>query len=127
MRDTANEYEMAAEWCAKRGIKGKHGDPLPDLLGSDVCDEIAADPEAFQERVRAYAYERAMLGVEARARKRAHRRRHKCENVCEVTCLGCGLVWCDRCDPAHGPLCPQCHGLGYTTAYIRRDRHMIER
>ena len=33
-------------------------------------------------------------------------------------CGTCGAQWCDRCDPTHGPLCPTCHGRGYSTAEI---------
>jgi hypothetical protein len=51
-----SEYDSAAAWCAKRGIAGDVGDPLPDLLGGDVCDEIDADVDAFADRVRATAY-----------------------------------------------------------------------
>jgi hypothetical protein len=45
----------------------------------------------------------------------------ECGRADEVTeCGGCYGMWCDRCDPAHGPLCPWCHGRGYSTAAIRR-------
>lgn len=54
------EYDSAAEWCAKRGIKGKVGDPLPNLLSNCVCEEIDSDPEAFERRVREFAYTLAM-------------------------------------------------------------------
>lgn len=54
------EYDYAAEYCARRGIRGEIGDPLPDLLSDRVCREIDADPESFQERVRACAYQFAM-------------------------------------------------------------------
>lgn len=40
-----------------------------------------------------------------------------------TTCGSCEGVWCDRCDPAHGPLCPWCHGMGYSTAAITAPRH----
>lgn len=44
----------------------------------------------------------------------------ECGRVDEVTtCGNCAGMWCDRCDPAHGPLCPWCHGMGYSTAAIR--------
>lgn len=58
--DRADEYESAAAWCAKRGIKGNLGDPLPENLSDDVAEDINADPEAFEERVRDYAYAFAM-------------------------------------------------------------------
>ena len=51
-----NEYDSAAEWCAKRGLKGTIGDPLPNLLSVAVSDEIDADTEAFERRVRECAY-----------------------------------------------------------------------
>lgn len=55
------EYDAAAEWCAKRGLKGSIGDALPLNMDSDgaLCC-INADPEAFQERVRQFAYALAM-------------------------------------------------------------------
>lgn len=40
-----------------------------------------------------------------------------------TTCGNCEGVWCDRCDPAHGPLCPWCHGMGYSTAAIKLPRY----
>lgn len=47
-----------------------------------------------------------------------------CQTSDEITtCGGCAGVWCDRCDPAHGPLCPWCHGYGYSTAAIRAPRY----
>ena len=54
------EYDDAAEWCAERGIKGKHGDALPALLSTRCLAEINADPEAFEQRVRDSAYAIAM-------------------------------------------------------------------
>ena len=39
-------------------------------------------------------------------------------------CNGCNGIWCDRCDPAHGPLCPWCHGMGYSTAAIAAPAHL---
>jgi hypothetical protein len=75
---SADEYEMAAEWCAARGLKGAPGDPLPNLLGSATAEEINADPEAFRERVRVYAYARAMERIE-RDRCPDHGCRHPCD------------------------------------------------
>jgi hypothetical protein len=54
------EYDMAAEWCARRGLKGEAGDPLPNLLSAEVASEISEYPEAFAERVQATAYALAM-------------------------------------------------------------------
>lgn len=54
------EYDAAAEWCAKRNLKGVDGDPLPENLSGRTVKLIADDPEAFQERVRATAYAIAM-------------------------------------------------------------------
>lgn len=56
MYDKWAVYDSAAEWCAKRGIAGKVGDPLPNLLSSDVFVLIDDDPEAFQRRVRECRY-----------------------------------------------------------------------
>lgn len=55
------EYDRVAEWCAKNGIAGNVGDPLPNFTADDVCREIDDDPEAFAEHVRATAYRLAML------------------------------------------------------------------
>jgi len=55
-----NEYDSAAEWCAKRGLKGAIGDPLPNLMSGATVDEINEHPEEFQERVRMTAYALAM-------------------------------------------------------------------
>lgn len=54
------EYDSAAEWCAKRGIKGTEGDSLPDLMSGACCELISADPDAFQRRVKDMAYGLAM-------------------------------------------------------------------
>lgn len=53
-------YDSCAEWCAKRGLKGNIGDPLPNLLSREVERLINDDPEAFAERVRQTAYALAM-------------------------------------------------------------------
>lgn len=54
------EYDSAAEWCAKRGLRGVVGDSLPNLMSGAAVDLINADPEAFEERVRFTAYALAM-------------------------------------------------------------------
>jgi len=54
------EYDSAAEWCAKRGLKGNEGDRLPTGLSDAVLSEINDHPEAFAERIRATAYALAM-------------------------------------------------------------------
>lgn len=54
------EYDFCASWCAKRGIRGRPGDRLPELLTQTTHDEINADPEAFERRVREFAYALAM-------------------------------------------------------------------
>ena len=59
LEDT-REYDAAAEWCASRGLRGVRGDGLPSLLAATVLRAIDADPEAFEERVRGFAYARAM-------------------------------------------------------------------
>jgi len=58
------EYDAAAEWCARRGIAGKPGDRLPELLSVAALREINADPDAFQQRVRDSAYALAMAALE---------------------------------------------------------------
>jgi hypothetical protein len=60
VRQLLESYDACAEWCAKRGLKGAIGDPLPDLLSKEVLDFINEDPEAFEERVRQTAYALAM-------------------------------------------------------------------
>lgn len=59
------EYDSAAAWCAKRGIRGAHGDPLPDGLSARVAAEISEHSEAFAERVRGFAYAAAMERAES--------------------------------------------------------------
>lgn len=54
------EYDSAAEWCAKRELAGKVGDPLPVGLSTGAKQLIDNDPEAFQDRVRSTAYALAM-------------------------------------------------------------------
>ena len=54
------EYDSAAEWCAKRGLKGIPGDPLPDKMSGACVAEICDHPEAFAERVNGFAYALAM-------------------------------------------------------------------
>lgn len=54
------EYDSAAAWCAKRGLKGRDGDPLPAFISSGCYFEIRKDPEAFERRVRETAYGLAM-------------------------------------------------------------------
>lgn len=66
---THDEYDAAAEWCARRGQTGKIGDPLPPMLSAATLEEINADPEAFGERVRCFAYAQACERTEARAQK----------------------------------------------------------
>ena len=58
-----SEYDSAAEWCARHGLKGVTGDPLPPLLSAAVSDAIDYDPEAFERRVREFAYAIAMESV----------------------------------------------------------------
>ncbi len=55
------EYDAAADWCAARGLTGALGDSLPANMATDgALRWINADPEAFQERVRQFAYARSM-------------------------------------------------------------------
>ena len=50
------EYDNAAEWCAKRDIKGRPGDPLRPLLSQEVWQEINEHPESFEARVMLTGY-----------------------------------------------------------------------
>jgi hypothetical protein len=54
------EYDSAAEWCAKRGIKGKQGDWLPANLSAECVALITDDLDAFEQRVRDTGYKIAM-------------------------------------------------------------------
>ena len=56
------EYDSVADWCAVHHLRGDVGDRLPDGLSVKVSRLIDDDPEAFQARVRACAYERAQKG-----------------------------------------------------------------
>lgn len=60
------EYDAAAEWCARRGIKGRPEDPLPPMLSVDAQALIDEDPEAFERRVADTAYGLHMEEVERR-------------------------------------------------------------
>jgi hypothetical protein len=64
--DEVNEYESVAETMAKRGLKGEINDVLPLLIRDQVVMEILSDPEAFQQRVRVYAYGLAMEKIHKR-------------------------------------------------------------
>lgn len=57
-----SEYDSAADWCASRGLRGLCGDPLPPGLSVRAKALIDFDPEAFSDRVRGFAYARAMAG-----------------------------------------------------------------
>jgi hypothetical protein len=41
----------------------------------------------------------------------------------KVSCPGCGLEWCERCDPAPSALCHTCHGRGYSDAPMNSIGH----
>ena len=69
------EYESAAAWCAARGYKGVEGDPLPDLMSTRCRWIIDADPEAFEARVKDYAYAGARDAYEGLAGDELARRR----------------------------------------------------
>ena len=51
-QDEWNEYDAAAMWCAKRALKGRVNDPLPEGLSGACHELINADPEAFEQRVK---------------------------------------------------------------------------
>lgn len=61
------EYDMAARWCAERGLTGERGSKLPFAMTVRVVELIDDDPDAFSERVRAMAYARAMQRTPAHA------------------------------------------------------------
>jgi hypothetical protein len=55
-----SEYESVCAWMAKRGYKGRDGDPLPVTLSASCALEIESDPDAFERRIREHAYRIAM-------------------------------------------------------------------
>ena len=55
-RQVWEEYDAAAKWCAQREIDGQPNSPLPALTSIAVCDLIEGDVEAFQKRIREFAY-----------------------------------------------------------------------
>ena len=57
------EYDAAADQLAAQGRKGIAGDPLPANMSIEAVALIDADPDAFEQRVRAFAYARAMGAV----------------------------------------------------------------
>ena len=59
------EYDYAADWCARRGLRGGIGDRLPEGLSEKAKSFIDDDPEAFEQRVTDFAYATAMLSQEA--------------------------------------------------------------
>lgn len=62
--ELCSEYDAAAEYCARLGLTGEVGDPLPPNMDSDgALWWINAAPEAFQQRVRECAYWIAMERV----------------------------------------------------------------
>jgi len=61
-----NEYESAADWCAKRGLSGEPGSPLPEGISRDCAELILADVEAFAHRVREHAYAIAQTQTDAK-------------------------------------------------------------
>lgn len=64
----AQEYDAAAEWCARRGIAGNPGDRLPENMNPEgALKYINDDPEAFQMRVKQCFYAQYM---EARGEQR---------------------------------------------------------
>lgn len=57
----AEEYDHLARHCADFGLSGDVGTVLPDgLFSPGAIDYINADPEAFAQRVKEFAYGRSM-------------------------------------------------------------------
>jgi hypothetical protein len=50
------EYDRAASDLARKGLTGAKGDPLPNLMTPEAVSLINSDPEAFQQRVKGFAY-----------------------------------------------------------------------
>jgi hypothetical protein len=63
--DSWTAYDEAARWCAERGLSGAPGTKLPETFSAVVLAEIAEHPDEFEERVRGFAYARAMEPIAA--------------------------------------------------------------
>jgi hypothetical protein len=50
-RNFWQEFDSAAEWSAKRGYRGKIGDPLPEFISARLARYINEYPEGFANRV----------------------------------------------------------------------------
>jgi hypothetical protein len=59
------EYESVCDYMASRHKTGKIGDKLPPNISTEVLETINADIEAFQRRIRDWAYMYAMEKVQA--------------------------------------------------------------
>lgn len=70
------EIQAAAEDLAHRGLTGKRGDPLPNLMSTRAVNRINADPVWFQERVRHARRESALRRAEAGRKRRMTMRKH---------------------------------------------------
>ena len=68
-----DEYDRAASDLARKGLTGAIDDPLPDLMTLSAVSLINADPEAFQDRVKGFAYAYAMAPMLGRAEAEADR------------------------------------------------------
>jgi hypothetical protein len=68
-----DEYDRAASDLARKGLTGAIDDPLPDLMTLSAVSLINADPEAFQDRVKGFAYAYAMAAMLGRAEAEADR------------------------------------------------------
>ena len=54
------EFEWAAEDLARKGLTGKDGDPLPNLMSIQGVEYINDHRDDFQQRIRQCAYALAM-------------------------------------------------------------------
>lgn len=56
------EVKAAARDLARRGLSGKAGDPLPNLMSAVAVDWINAHQTDFEEMVTSYRLARAIFG-----------------------------------------------------------------
>jgi hypothetical protein len=91
------EYDRAASDLARKGLTGAKGDPLPNLMTPEAVSLINSDPEAFQQRVKGFAYAYAMAST-----KRFTCKKHG-PNLEPSNCLTCAIACAEnaKLDPLY--------------------------
>lgn len=92
-----DEYDRAASDLARKGLTGAKGDPLPNLMTPEAVSLINSDPEAFQQRVKGFAYAYAMAST-----KRFTCKKHG-PNLEPSNCLTCAIACAEnaKLDPLY--------------------------